>query len=153
MGVLVASNAAYAANLLYERPYKLHAVNAVRFGTESLMVMGQAGMMLFPAGGSTTSESSSASRRRLMSVSELTGQSPLNAAAFKNVGWSVAGIFTLAYLVTVTSLFLKLSILGKAKEKKAVNLKKKKVRKEEEEEEDIESPRKVQVFAKVDGKL
>jgi len=124
MGMLVATNAGYAGSLLYTRPYKLHAVNAVRFGSESLMVLGQAGMMLFP-GGATESTSSDSANRMLFSASELYDQSPLSAAAFKNVGWSVAGIFTLAYMVTVASLFLKMSIFGKAKEGKAVSLKKK----------------------------
>jgi hypothetical protein len=40
LGTLVATNGAYAASLIYTRPYKLHAVNAVRFGSESLMVLG-----------------------------------------------------------------------------------------------------------------
>jgi len=143
MGMLVATNAAYAGSLIYTRPYKLHAVNAVRFGSESLMVLGQAGMMLFP-GGSTGSTSGDAANRALVSVSELTAQSPLSAAAFKNIGWSVAGIFTLAYMVTVASLFLKMSIFGKAKEGKAVSFKKKKrVKKEDsEEEEEEEAPKK-----------
>merc|ERR1712039_589149 len=95
--------------------------------------------------GSTGATSTDDANRELVSVSELTAQSPLSAAAFKNIGWSVAGIFTLAYMVTVASLFLKMSIFGKAKEGKAVSFKKKKrVKKEEseEEEEEEESPKK-----------
>jgi len=144
MGMLVATNAGYAGSLIYTRPYKLHAVNAVRFGSESLMVLGQAGMMFFP-GGSDGSTSETDTGRELFGVDELTAQSPLSAAAFKNIGWSVAGIFTLAYMVTVSSLFLKMSVFGKAKEGKAVSFKKKKkVKKEEEEEEEEEedSPKK-----------
>jgi hypothetical protein len=144
MGTLVATNAGYAASLIYTRPYKLHAVNAVRFSSESLMVLGQAGMMFFPKG-DTGSTSGDAANRMLLSVDELTAQSPLSAAAFKNIGWSVAGIFSLAYMITTASLFLKMSIFGKAKEKKAVNLsKKKRVKVEEslEEEEVEEEPKK-----------
>lgn len=142
MGMLVATNAGYAGSLIYTRPYKLHAVNAVRFGSESLMVLGQAGMLFFPSG-DTGSTSGDAAARALLSVDELTAQSPLSAAAFKNIGWSVAGIFSLAYMVTVASLFLKMSIFGKAKEKKAVNLKKKKrVKKEDSVEEEEEEPKK-----------
>lgn len=72
MGMLVATNAGYAGSLIYTRPYKLHAVNAVRFGSESLMVLGQAGMMFFP-GGSTGAESSDDAARMLFGVDELTG--------------------------------------------------------------------------------
>jgi hypothetical protein len=46
-------------------------------------------------------------------------------------------------MITVASMFLKLSIFGKAKEKGAVNLsKKKKVKVEEEEEEEPKKRRK-----------
>jgi len=72
MGMLVATNAGYAGSLIYTRPYKLHAVNAVRFGSESLMVLGQAGMMFFP-GGSTGAESSDDAARMLLGVDELSG--------------------------------------------------------------------------------
>jgi len=79
MGMLVATNAGYAGSLIYTRPYKLHAVNAVRFGSESLMVLGQAGMMLFPAGStSTTATAEDDAARALVGVDELTAQSPLS---------------------------------------------------------------------------
>jgi hypothetical protein len=154
MGMLVATNAGYAGSLIYTRPYKLHAVNAVRFGSETLMVLGQAGMMFFPSG-SSDAESGDASARELLSVDELTAQSPLSSAAFKNIGWGVAGIFTLAYMITVASLFIKMSLFGKAKEGKAVSMKKKvkkEVSDEEEEEEEVpKKKRKTAFYSEVEG--